>query len=135
MRPSVRGAVLDADNRLLAFRRIVPDREIYYSIPGGHIEPGDATLEDTLHRELLEELGATVTSVIHLESFTYPWKGELKTQRIQDAMVDVCENLKDRFAVLDCPRTRSVEVVKRWRRRVDSSYAAFYWPWIGVPGR
>ena len=59
-------------------------------------------------------------------------EGELRTQRIQDAMVDICENQKDRFAILDCPRTRDIEVVKRWRRRVDSSYCAFYWPWLGV---
>ncbi len=59
-------------------------------------------------------------------------EGELKTQRVQDAMVDLCENLKDRFAILDIPRTRDVELVKRWRRRVDSSFAAFYWPWVGV---
>jgi uncharacterized protein len=61
-------------------------------------------------------------------------EGELRTQRVQDTMVDLCENLKDRFAILDCPRTRDIEVVKRWRRRVDSSYAAFYWPWVGVLG-
>jgi uncharacterized protein len=59
-------------------------------------------------------------------------EGERKTQRVQDAMVDLCENLKDRFAVLDIPRTRDVELVKRWRRRVDSSFAAFYWPWVGL---
>ncbi len=60
-------------------------------------------------------------------------EGELKAQRIQDAMVDLCENLKDRFAVLDCPRSRDIEHVKRWRRRIDSSFCAFYWPWISMP--
>jgi hypothetical protein len=59
-------------------------------------------------------------------------EGELRTQRVQDTMVDLCENLKDRFAILDCPRTRDIEVVKRWRRRIDSSYAGLYWPWVGV---
>ena len=59
-------------------------------------------------------------------------EGELRVQRVQDAMVDLCENLKDRFAILDCPRTRDVEAVKRWRQRLDSSYAAFYWPWVGI---
>ncbi|ACY16161.1 phage tail sheath family protein [Haliangium ochraceum] len=58
--------------------------------------------------------------------------GELRSQRVQDVMVDLCENLKDRFAVLDCPRTRDVEVVKRWRRRTDSSFCAYYWPWLEV---
>jgi hypothetical protein len=59
--------------------------------------------------------------------------GELKAQRVQDAMIDLCENLKDRFAILDCPRTRDIELVKRWRRRTDSSYCAYYWPWLKVP--
>ncbi len=61
-------------------------------------------------------------------------EGELRVQRVQDTMIDLCENLKDRFAVLDCPRTRDVDAVKRWRQRVDSSYAAFYWPWVGIMG-
>lgn len=59
--------------------------------------------------------------------------GEMKAQRVQDAMVDLCENLRDRYAILDCPVTRDVEQVKRWRRRTDSSYAAYYWPWIEIP--
>ena len=59
-------------------------------------------------------------------------EGEMRAQRVQDAMVDLCENLKDRFAILDCPRTRDVEAVKRWRRRTDSSYCAYYWPWLEI---
>ncbi len=55
-------------------------------------------------------------------------------QHIQDAMVTVCENLKDRFAILDMPQTRDIEAVKRWRRRVSSSFAAFYFPWLNVGG-
>jgi phage tail sheath protein FI len=56
--------------------------------------------------------------------------GEMRSQRIQDTMVDLCENLKDRFAILDCPQTRDVELVKRWRRRTESSFCAYYWPWL-----
>lgn len=59
--------------------------------------------------------------------------GELKSQRVQHAIVNLCENLKDRFAVLDCPQTRDIEQVKRWRRQIDSSFAAYYWPWLRVP--
>jgi phage tail sheath protein FI len=59
-------------------------------------------------------------------------EGDSATQRIQDQMVILCENLKDRFAVLDCPQTRDVEAVKRWRRRTDSSFCAYYWPWFGI---
>ncbi len=82
MRPSVRGILLDDDERLVIFRRTVPGREVYWSVPGGHVEPGDATLEHTLHRELLEELGATVSAVTPLTTVTYPWQGEVKIQHV-----------------------------------------------------
>lgn len=59
-------------------------------------------------------------------------EGDLAAQRVHDSMISICENQKDRFAILDCPQTRDVEVVRRWRRRTDSSYAAYYWPWVGI---
>ncbi|GAA2295341.1 hypothetical protein GCM10010149_49520 [Nonomuraea roseoviolacea subsp. roseoviolacea] len=82
MRPSVRGLLLDREERLLLFRRTVPGREVYWSVPGGHVEPGDATLEHTLHRELLEELGATVSAVTPLTTVRYPWQGGVKVQHV-----------------------------------------------------
>jgi hypothetical protein len=60
--------------------------------------------------------------------------GELKTQRLQDTMISICENHKDRFAILDVPQTKDVEWVRRWRRRTDSSYCAYYWPWLRATG-
>ncbi len=60
--------------------------------------------------------------------------GEMKAQRVQDTMVSMCENLKERFAILDIPPSKDIEWVQRWRRRVESSYAAFYWPWLEMVG-
>ncbi|MGR6921057.1 NUDIX domain-containing protein [[Actinomadura] parvosata] len=82
MRPSVRGVLLDHDERLVLFRRTVLGRARYWSVPGGHVEPEDGSLEDTLRRELLEELGATVSDVTFLVSVSYPWQGEVKTQHV-----------------------------------------------------
>jgi hypothetical protein len=59
-------------------------------------------------------------------------EGDLGAQRVHDAMINMCENLKDRFAILDIPMTRDIEVARRWRRRTDTSYAAYYWPWVGI---
>src|SRR5258706_1697779 len=47
-------------------------------------------------------------------------------------MISICENQKDRFAILDIPQTKDIEWVRRWRRRTDSSYCAYYWPWLDV---
>lgn len=60
--------------------------------------------------------------------------GELRTQRIQDQMVSICELSADKFALLDIPQSRDIEWVRRWRRRTDSSYAAYYWPWLRMTG-
>jgi len=51
----------------------------------------------------------------------------------QLAMVEHCENLKDRFAVLDMPCfSDSLEKILEWREKFDTSYAAMYYPWIKV---
>lgn len=60
--------------------------------------------------------------------------GELKAQRVQDTMISICENQKDRFTILDIPQTKDIEWVRRWRRRTDSSYCAYYWPWLRTIG-
>src|SRR5688572_20865579 len=60
--------------------------------------------------------------------------GELKAQRVQDTMISICENQKDRFAILDIPQSKDIEWVRRWRRRTDSSFCAYYWPWLRVIG-
>lgn len=60
--------------------------------------------------------------------------GELKAQRVQDQMIAICENQKDRFAILDIPQTKDIEYVRRWRRRTDSSFCAYYWPWLRAVG-
>ncbi len=60
--------------------------------------------------------------------------GELKAQRLQDQLISICENQKDRFAILDIPQSKDIEWVRRWRRRTDSSYCAYYWPWLRAVG-
>lgn len=60
IRQTVRALLLTADDRLVLFRRTVPNREVYWVTPGGAIEPGDPDPQVALRRELHEELGATV---------------------------------------------------------------------------
>lgn len=53
--------------------------------------------------------------------------------RIYDVMADICENLQDRFAILDMPQTRDIEEVRKIRQNRESAYTAFYFPWLEVP--
>ena len=54
---------------------------------------------------------------------------------VQLAMIAHCENLKDRFAILDCPPGLSPQQVKDWRMNeagYDTKYGALYYPWLQV---
>jgi phage tail sheath protein FI len=54
---------------------------------------------------------------------------------VQLAMIAHCENMKDRFAVLDCPPELSPQQMKDWRMNetgYDTKYGAVYYPWIKV---
>lgn len=58
--------------------------------------------------------------------------------RLQAALLDHCERLGDRFAVLSVPlslaadQARSREELDAWRDRFDSRHGALYLPWLEV---
>jgi phage tail sheath protein FI len=54
---------------------------------------------------------------------------------VQTMMIAHCERLGDRVAILDSPPNMTPQEIKKWRMDTagyDSSYAAFYYPWIQV---
>jgi len=58
-----------------------------------------------------------------------------EVKSVQLSMIAHCENLKDRFAILDCPPGLNPQQVKDWRMNVagyDTKYGAVYYPWIKV---
>jgi len=62
----VRAIILTERNTLLLIKRIKPGREHqpYWVAPGGGVEQGES-LQDALHRELYEELGAQIDILSH----------------------------------------------------------------------
>lgn len=63
VRRTARAILLDEEGRLVVIKRTVRGRAPYWVTPGGGVEPQDASVEDALHRELFEELGATAKVV------------------------------------------------------------------------
>jgi phage tail sheath protein FI len=54
---------------------------------------------------------------------------------VQLAMIAHCENMKDRFAIIDCPPGLSPQTMKEWRMDeagYDTKYGAVYYPWLRV---
>ncbi len=54
---------------------------------------------------------------------------------VQLAMISHCEQMKDRFAILDCPPDMNPQQMKGWRAEeagYDTKYGAVYYPWIRI---
>ncbi|HKP51323.1 MAG TPA: phage tail sheath C-terminal domain-containing protein [Chloroflexia bacterium] len=58
--------------------------------------------------------------------------------RVHAALVQHCEERRDRIAILDPPLSAvknealGVGAIRAWRKRFDSKYAALYYPWMRV---
>lgn len=58
--------------------------------------------------------------------------------RVQSALIQQCEDLRDRIAILDPPFGAArndqlgVGAIRAWRNRFESKYAALYYPWLRV---
>lgn len=86
MRQRVRALLTAPDGRIVTYRRIRPDRPVYWILPGGHVEPTDDSLTAALHREIREELGgeATIERLVHItreadDHFQYIYFGHIET--------------------------------------------------------
>jgi hypothetical protein len=51
---------------------------------------------------------------------------------VHNALIQHCEILKDRFAILDPQDGLSIEGIRTVRETLDTKYAALYYPWIEI---
>ena len=54
------------------------------------------------------------------------------TKKIQRAMIAHCEQIRNRFAVLDPKKCGTLQEIQEQRSLCDSKYAALYYPWIRI---
>ncbi|WUT01541.1 NUDIX domain-containing protein (plasmid) [Streptomyces sp. NBC_00708] len=67
MNERVRAVLVTVDNTMLVIRRTKPGLPEYWVLPGGGVEPGDASREAALHREIHEEIAgkADIVRLLH----------------------------------------------------------------------
>lgn len=51
---------------------------------------------------------------------------------IAECLIEHCERMKYRFAVLDPPEGQTIEEIRSYRVRFESKHAALYYPWVQV---
>ncbi|WP_239330363.1 NUDIX domain-containing protein [Frankia sp. CiP3] len=63
VRRAARAILIDSGGQLIVFRRSLPGQPPYWATVGGGVDQQDTSVEAALHREVAEELGATVDRV------------------------------------------------------------------------
>ena len=117
----------------------------FIAVPDLHVQPRPvSTKGDPVGPEpdpcLPDSFTPPVRSSVIKAQFEQPPKfSEKDILSVQHALVDQCEQLGRCIALLDPPRSSSVDIqkavarVQAWRQAFDSSFAASYWPWIEAP--
>ena len=61
---------------------------------------------------------------------------DIGVQTVQKAMIDHCEKMGDRMAILDAPPDLNPQQMLKWRDETnyDSKYAVLYYPWLSIGG-
>ncbi|MEM7338674.1 MAG: phage tail sheath subtilisin-like domain-containing protein [Actinomycetota bacterium] len=107
-------------------------------VPAGNIESTDEVVGSAADRSGLGGLEAIegITMVLAPDIMA-AYKQEAISlegvQVIQQAIIDHCENMGDRMAILDPPPGLNAQEVKEWRNEkagYSSKFATLYWPWV-----
>ncbi|MFF5488612.1 NUDIX domain-containing protein [Streptomyces virginiae] len=100
---SARAILLDG-SELILMKRTKPGQTPYWVTVGGGIEADDPSIEDALHREVFEELGATLTRAELAHLISTPVEGGIAVQHIFAAQLghmDITVRTGEEFARTD----------------------------------
>ena len=113
-----------------------------YALTGGGLEQltaeafiGNASARTGLEGlEVQDDLRLIICPDLFFGYETDPDSVKERARQVQRKMVDHCERLRYRFALLDTPPGLDAQEALNWQKELlmDSSYAALYYPWVEV---
>src|SRR5262249_39289785 len=119
-------------------------------LPDGRTVPAQMRLEATLGDDAIGSIGDTtylgqdntdpelrtgLQSLRNIEEVSIVAAPGQVSAQLQQGLIDHCELLRDRFAVLDpTPEPRdTISDAQDQRQQFDTKYAALYYPWLSIP--
>jgi uncharacterized protein len=95
---------------------------------------GEAVPDTTRKTGLLQFEDVEDISIVAAPGSTFGFDGSYGPDgaTIVNQLISHCERMKYRIAVLDSGNGQTISQVRAMRARVDSKYAALYYPWIKV---
>jgi phage tail sheath protein FI len=127
------------DNTLA--RKLAAGIEEEFSLLGGNdgIRPGAGEYEGTENEERTFKTGlkqfedAEDISIVAAPGSTANYKRYFNdANSIYGHLIAHATLMRYRIAILDCPPGQGVDEVRKVRAKLDSTYAAFYYPWVTV---
>jgi phage tail sheath protein FI len=102
--------------------------------PGASEYEGDASPESTKKTGLKALEGIDDISIVAAPGSTYLYQNRYRAnaQTIMGLLIAHAENMRYRIAVLDSGDGQAIADVRSLRARLDSKYAALYYPWVRI---
>ncbi|HEY2902663.1 MAG TPA: phage tail sheath subtilisin-like domain-containing protein [Polyangia bacterium] len=102
-------------------------------LPGATEYEGEADPTTTTKYGLIQFEDLDVLSIVGAPGSTFNYRNDPdRGNAIINLLISHCERMRYRIAVLDSGNNLSISEVQDMRARFDSSYAAFYYPWVRV---
>ncbi len=143
--------IVDPDDRLAELELVRPGPEPLIDIlPDGRLRPARLRLERTMGDDAIAtltddlyigqdnptpELRTGLQSLRNIEEISIVACPGRTSVQIQNALINHCEMMRYRFAVLDGrqPPGDTLTDIQNQRQQFDTKYAALYHPWLLVP--
>ena len=101
----------------------------WLSFTGGDDQLGALSVEDWVGVDGGSGLRTGIQALEDIDEIAICAVPGMWSQTVQAALIDHCELLKDRFAILDPPDGETIDGIGAFRQVLDTEYAALYYPW------
>ncbi len=101
----------------------------WLTLTGGEDHPEALTVEDFVGADGGSGHRTGIQALEDIDEIAICTVPGIWSQTVQSSLIDHCELLKDRFAILDPPDGEDIGGIGSFRQVLDTQYAALYYPW------